>query len=160
MALLEVVNVSKRFGGLDALKDVNFQVKSGELVGLIGPNGAGKSTLFNAISGVNPPTSGKVLFQGEDITNKKPHEVAAKGLVRIFQATRLFSQLSVLENIRVASHIPARTNIAREIFASPAARQRESEARQRAVDIAKMVGLETVSNELAKNLPHGSTRGH
>ncbi len=158
MALLEVVKVTKRFGGLDALKDVDLQVRSGELVGLIGPNGAGKSTLFNVVSGVDGPTSGKVLFKGEDITHMKPHQVAEKGLVRIFQATRLFNSLSVLENIQVACHIPSKINMAGDIFGLPSARRLGTEARQKADDLLEMVGLEAVSNELAKNLPHGYQR--
>jgi len=158
LALLEVVKVTKSFGGLDALKDVDIQVESGELVGLIGPNGAGKSTLFNAISGVAGPTSGKVFFQGKDITRAKTHQIAEMGLVRIFQATRLFYKLTVLENIQVASHIPAKTNIAGDIFFSPSVRQREREAQQKAIDLVKLVGLETVSGELANNLPHGYQR--
>ena len=81
MALLEVVKVTKRFGGLEAVKDLDMQLESGELVGLIGPNGAGKSTLFNVLSGVTRPTSGKIFFQGEDITGMRPHRIAEKGLV-------------------------------------------------------------------------------
>lgn len=158
MAILEVDKVTKRFGGLEALRDVDLQVESGELVGLIGPNGAGKSTFFNILSGVTRPTSGKVFFQGEDITGMKPHRIAEKGLARNFQATRLFGNLSVLKNIQLACHIPARTNIAGDVFRLPSVRQRESEAQQKAIDIVKLGGLEVVSDELAKNLPHGYQR--
>jgi branched-chain amino acid transport system ATP-binding protein len=158
MALLEVAGVTKRFGGLEALKDLDFQVGSGELVGLIGPNGAGKSTLFNVLSGVTRPTAGKILFQGEDVTGMKPHRIAGKGLVRTFQATRLFMNLSVMANIEIACHIPARTSLAGDVIGLPAVKRRENEARQAATDIVKLAGLERVGGELPRNLPHGYQR--
>jgi len=158
MAILEVAGVTKRFGGLEALRDVGLKVEAGELAGLIGPNGAGKSTLFDVLSGVTRPTSGKVFFQGEDITGMKPHRIAEKGLVRTFQATRLFSNLSVLANVYIACHIPARTNIAGDVMGLPSVRQRENEAQERAMDIVRLAGLELVKDELAKNLPHGYQR--
>ncbi len=158
MAILEVTSVTKRFGGLEALRDVDLQVEAGDIAGLIGPNGAGKSTLFNVLSGVTRPTSGKVFFQGEDVTGMKPHRIAEKGLVRTFQATRLFANLSVLTNVSMACHIPARTNIAGDIMGLPSVRRRENEARQRAMDIVGLAGLEPVKDELAKNLPHGYQR--
>jgi len=158
MALLEVVKVTKRFGGLEALKDLDLQVESGELAGLIGPNGAGKSTLFNVISGVMRPTSGKIFFQGEDITGMKPYRIAEKGLVRTFQATKLFMNLSVLANVEIACHIAAKPNTAGEVIGLTSVKQRENEAQQMAIGIVKKTGLETVSGELAKNLPHGYQR--
>lgn len=158
MRLLEVVKVTKRFGGLEALKDLDLRVESGELAGLIGPNGAGKSTLFNVISGVMRPTSGKVFFQGEDITGMKPYRIAEGGLVRTFQATRLFSSLSVLANVEIACHIAAKPNTVGEVIGLASVKQRENEARQMAIGIVKRTGLETVSGELAKNLPHGYQR--
>ena len=158
MAILEVVKVTKRFGGLEALKDVDLQIESGELAGLIGPNGAGKSTFFDVLSGVTRPSAGKVFFQGEDITGKKPHRIAEKGLVRTFQATRLYANLSVLTNVYMACHIPAKTNIVGDMIGLPYIKRREKEAWQRTVDIVELVGLETASQELAKNLPHGYQR--
>ena len=158
MAILEAVKVTKRFGGLEALKDVDLRVESGEIAGWIGPNGAGKSTFFNVISGVDRPTSGRVFFQGEDITGMKPHRIAEKGLVRTFQATRLYANLSVLSNVYVAGHIPAKTNIVGDIMGLPYIRERESKAWQKAIDIIKLVGLESISEVLAKNLPHGYQR--
>jgi len=158
MPILEAKGITKRFGGLEALNNVDLRVEAGQLVGLIGPNGAGKSTFFNVLSGVTRPTSGKILFDGEDITGMKPHRIAGKGLVRTFQATRLFANLSVVENAQIACHIPARTNIVGDLIGLPAVTRREGEARERALDIVKLAGLETVSGELAKNLSHGYQR--
>jgi len=158
MAILKVVKVTKYFGGLEALKDVDLRVESGEIAGLIGPNGAGKSTLFNILSGVYRPTNGKVFFQGEDITGMKPHRIAGKGLVRTFQATRLYANLSVLSNVYVACHIPAKTNIVGDIMGLPSTKRRESESWQRTIDIVKLAGLEAVGQHLARNLPHGYQR--
>jgi len=158
MALLEAVGITKRFGGLEALKDLDFKVESGELVGLIGPNGAGKSTLFNVLSGVTRPTAGKIFFQGEDVTGMKPHRIAKKGLVRTYQATKLFMNLSVQANIEIACHIPARTNMVGDVIGIPSVKRRDKEARQAAIDIVKLAGLERVSGELPQNLPHGYQR--
>lgn len=158
MAILDIMKVTKHFGGIEALNDVDLRVESGELAAIIGPNGAGKSTLFNVISGVHPPTAGKVTFQGKDITGMKPHRVASKGLMRTFQLTTLFKTMSVLENVEIGCHIPARMNTLGEVIGMQSVRQRESEARQRAIDIVKLTGLEKVSEELADNLPHGYQR--
>ena len=100
MALLELQKITKKFGGLTAVDNFDMTVEKGEIVGLIGPNGAGKTTVFNMISGVYNPTGGKVIFNGEDITGFNPHLVARRGLVRTFQVTTIFSDLTVLENIR------------------------------------------------------------
>lgn len=158
MAILRVVKITKRYGGLEALKDVDFQVESEEIAGLIGPNGAGKTTFFNVISGVTHPTSGKVYFQGGDITGMKPHQIAKKGLVRTFQATRLFTNLSALANVQIACHTCDKASTVGDVIGLPFAKQRKSEMQQRAIDIVRLVGLEGVSEELAKNLPHGYQR--
>lgn len=97
--ILRGVSITKKFGGLTALKDVNFEVKNGEIVGLIGPNGAGKTTLFNLISGMFPPTKGKIFFEGKDITNLKPHQICRLGIARTFQLVRPFNNMKVLENV-------------------------------------------------------------
>ena len=158
MEILKVVKITKYFGGLEALKDVDLSVESGDIAGLIGPNGAGKSTFFNVISGVDKPTSGRVFFQGEDITGMKTHRTAEKGLVRTFQSTRLFSDLSVNDNVYVACHIPAKTNLIGDILGLPHIKRKQGEAWQKARDIIKMAGLEAVSQDLARNLPHGYQR--
>ena len=158
MVILETTKLTKRFGGLNALKDFDLKVEQSEILGVIGPNGAGKSTLFNVLSGVIQPNSGNVFFQGDDITGMKPYKIAAKGLIRTFQATRLFSNLSVLENVRIACHVPAETNLVGDLIGLASIKRRESEMRQRAIETVKLAGLETASKELAMNLPHGYQR--
>lgn len=158
MPLLEALKITKRFGGLEALKDVYLEVKEGELVGLIGPNGAGKSTMFNVLSGEYKPTNGKVFFKGENITGMKTHEIAMKGLARTFQATRLFKNLSVLENIEIGCYIPARISTVGNVLGAASVNQKISAMRERAIDIIKLAGLEKVKNEKARNLPHGYQR--
>jgi len=158
MPLLEVVGITKCFGGLVALDDVSLRVDPGEIVGLIGPNGAGKSTFFNVVSGVARPTRGRVLFRGEDITRMTSHRIAARGLVRTFQATTLFASLSVLENIYIACHVPSRTNVFGDVMRLPGVSKRESKSRERAGEIVQLVGLDPVTDELASNLSHGYQR--
>jgi branched-chain amino acid transport system ATP-binding protein len=111
MAILEVNNVSKQFGGLTALDNVSFQVEAGEIRGLIGPNGAGKSTMFKNIAGFQVPTTGSIVYQGQSIEGKKPHTIAEMGIVRTFQETTLFQELSVFENALIGSHIRTRSNV-------------------------------------------------
>ena len=115
MPILEVHQLSKRFGGVEALSQVDLTVEAGEVIGVIGPNGAGKSTFFNLLSGVMKPSAGKVVFQGHDVTGMKPHGIAKRGLVRTFQGTVLFSDLSVFDNVLVASHVPARANLVADV---------------------------------------------
>jgi branched-chain amino acid transport system ATP-binding protein len=158
VAILEVVKVTKRFGGLEALKDIDLKVDSGEICGLIGPNGSGKSTLFNVLSGVTRPTSGKIFFQDEDITRTGTHTIADKGLVRSFQATKLFSSLSVLANTQIACHIPVSKSTSRDVLRLFPTKERENERQRRVTEIMKLTGLERVRDRLAKNLPHGYQR--
>jgi len=158
MPILEVQNLSKKFGGVEALSQVDLVVEPGEVIGVIGPNGAGKSTFFNLLSGVMKPSGGKVVFQGHDVTGMKPHRIAKRGLVRTFQSTLLFSDLSVFDNILVASHIPARANLVADVIGLPVVRHRESETRQRAEDIIELAGLTAVRSKLARDLPHGHQR--
>jgi ABC-type branched-subunit amino acid transport system ATPase component len=101
VALLEIAEVTKEFGGLKALRDVTLQLHEGEIVSLIGPNGAGKTTLFNCITGTMPPDRGSVRFRGEELVGRPPHEVARRGISRTFQHNRVFGQMTVLENVMV-----------------------------------------------------------
>jgi branched-chain amino acid transport system ATP-binding protein len=158
MTILEVQGLTKAFGGVEALSEVDLQVTVGDVVGVIGPNGAGKSTLFNVLSGVMRPTRGKVVFQGKDITGLRPHRIAAKGLVRTFQGTELFSDLSVIDNVRVACAIPARVNPLADVVGLPAVKRKEVEMRRRATDIVELTGLKDVRHKLARDLPHGHQR--
>jgi len=158
MALLELHKVTKVFGGLVAVRDLDLSIEPEEIVGLIGPNGAGKTTVFNAISGASGPTSGAILFKGEDITGLKPHAIARKGLARTFQMTTIFSELTVLQNIRLGSHLVSNIGFWPAVFNTMKARKREGELYERAAELADFMGLSKRRNELAKNLSHGHQR--
>src|SRR6516164_5635639 len=111
MPLLEARNLSKHFGGLAAVNDLDLTVETGEIVGLIGPNGAGKTTCFNLLSGFLRPTSGSVTFAGEDVTGRRPHQIVARGLVRTFQLATLFQELTALENVLLGLHLHSRMGL-------------------------------------------------
>jgi branched-chain amino acid transport system ATP-binding protein len=152
---LEIKSLTKHFGGLRAVSNLDMAVNKGEIVGLIGPNGAGKSTVFNLVTGVFPPTGGKVIFDGEDITGKKPHRVAALGIGRTFQLNPLFGDFTVLENVTASFHLRPKSNILSIYFNTPTYRKNEAYIRDQSLAILRLVGLEKVRHELAKNLPHG-----
>ena len=158
MPLLEIRNVSKYFGGLEAVGNVDFDVDQGEIKGLIGPNGAGKTTLFNVISGVYHPTSGRVVFKGKDIAHLKPHAIAKMGLVRTFQATTLFNSFSVLKNVLAGYHLHSKVNFWGALFNTPATVKRERDIEKKAMEILEFMGLSKYKDELASNLPHGYQR--
>ena len=156
--MLRVENLTKQFGGLVALDDVNLHVDNSEILGLIGPNGAGKSTLINVISGFYPPTRGKVVFGGQDITGLKAHQITRLGVGRTFQASTLFMSLSVVGNVFSGYHISYKTSVWKRVLRMPSARKEEKVLRQKAVEIIELMGLDSLKGELAKNLPHGSQR--
>jgi len=158
MALLEIQGLTKKFGGLTAVNNFDMVVEKGEIAGLIGPNGAGKTTVFNTISGIFKPSSGKVLFKGQDITGFSPHNVVRMGLVRTFQITTVFSDLSVLENIRLGSHLLAKLSFWDDLLTTPYQRRKEKELFAKAATLAEFLGLGDKTNELAKNLSHGHQR--
>lgn len=153
--LLEVSGLTRYFGGLHAVEDLDMAINPGEIVGLIGPNGAGKSTIFNLITGVIKPTAGKVKFDGKEITGMSPHKVAALGIGRTFQLTPLFADLSTLENVQASCYLHPRTSFFDTLFNTRTSRQHEASALDQANQILDMVGLTKVKNELAKNLSHG-----
>jgi len=158
MALLEIRGLTKIFGGLTAVNELDFDVSQGELLGLIGPNGAGKTTLFNLISGVLKPTRGKVLYKGKDITGLKTNKIASLGVVRTFQATSIFPEMTVFDNVVVAHHLQAKAGLMGAIFDSPAARKDKRDIEQKTMSILDYMGLSSFKDELAKNLPHGHHR--
>lgn len=158
MALLEIRGLTKRFGGLTAVNNLDLTVEEKEIVGLIGPNGAGKSTVFNLISGAHQPTGGRVWFRGEDITGLQPHVIARKGIERTFQATTLFHEYSLLENVRVARYLHLRAGLWGALLYSGAYRVEEEENTNKARELLEVVGLAAVMEELATNLPHGHQR--
>jgi branched-chain amino acid transport system ATP-binding protein len=156
--MLEVKKLNKYFGGLAAVNELDLRVNPTEILGLIGPNGAGKTTFFNVASGFFPPTSGRVLFDGRDITRLKAHDIAHLGISRTFQASTLFMKLSVLENVFTGYHMSYRTGFLKRILHTPSARKEEAEFRQRALEILEFMGLASLKDELAANLPHGHQR--
>jgi branched-chain amino acid transport system ATP-binding protein len=153
--LLEVSGLTKHFGGLAAVSQLDFHVNKGEILGLIGPNGAGKTTVFNLITGVFPPTRGRVVFDGVDITHKKPHQVAKLGIGRTFQLNPLFGDFTVLENISASFHLHPKSSLLDIYFNTATYRRNEAYILEQSLEIAKLVGLDRVKYELAKNLPHG-----
>jgi branched-chain amino acid transport system ATP-binding protein len=152
MALLEVSNLSKRFGGLTAINQLNFEVQSGELLSIIGPNGAGKSTLFNLLTGSYRPSSGTIRFQGEDVTNRPPYEAARRGIARTFQQTTVFSRESVLNNIVIGQSLHFKTGILGAVLRTPGTAREERRVRERAEEVLSFVGLSDAKNRLAGNL--------
>ena len=156
MAILEVSSLSKRFGGLAAVDALSFRVEAGEIRGLIGPNGAGKTTTFNVIGGFYAPTSGRVVYDGRDISGLKAHQIAALGLVRTFQASLLFQELTVLENVLVGRHLHAPVSVWDAITGRN--RTIESAAEAKAIEVLARMGLAERRDDATVNLPHGLQR--
>jgi branched-chain amino acid transport system ATP-binding protein len=157
-ALLEVREATKRFGGLTAVNHVSFDVAEREILSVIGPNGAGKSTLFKLISSFLRPTSGEVRFRGERISALAPHLVARKGVVRTFQETTIFRNMTVHRNVVVAHHLRSRAGLAGFFFGSRTAREDEASFEVSADEIVGFLGLGAVRDEVASNLPQGYLR--
>jgi branched-chain amino acid transport system ATP-binding protein len=155
MPMLETRRLGKQYGGLSALNDVDLRVDEGEIVGLIGPNGAGKTTCFNLLSGFVRPTRGTVTFAGEDITGLRPHQVAARGLVRTFQLTTLFHDMTVLESVLLGLHLHVSTGAGRLLFHRHIYSADEVAQAREVLDFA---GLISSVDQLARNLPHGHQR--
>jgi branched-chain amino acid transport system ATP-binding protein len=156
--LLSVRELNKHFGGVRALSDVTFDVPQGVIKAIIGPNGAGKSTLFNLIAGDFAPLSGQVLFGGRVITGLAQHTIAALGIARTYQTTRLFEHMTVLENVMVGRHVRSRKGFAAGILKLPGARAEENSIRQKAEEILDLFGLEKYKTETAGDLPFGIKR--
>jgi branched-chain amino acid transport system ATP-binding protein len=158
VALLQLDNVSKNFGRLQAVSGLTLSVEKGEIHSLIGPNGAGKTTVFNLITGTYPVTSGSVTFNGETVTGLESQDVAQKGITRSFQQTFLFMQSTVLENVLIGFHMQCRAGAFREFFHTPKAKKTDEECRAQALEIVDFMGLGGSTYELAGNLPHGHQR--
>lgn len=159
--ILEVVNVSKHFGGIKAVSSVSFAVERNSIVSIIGPNGAGKTTLFNIISGFYKPDSGKIIFEGRDITNIKVYECSKIGISRTFQNIRLFYNMTVLENVMVGRHVRSKSGLSSffdAILRNKDFHETEREIQEKSIYYIKMLGLENYVNVLAKNLPYGLQR--
>jgi branched-chain amino acid transport system ATP-binding protein len=158
MALLEVSKLTVRFGGVLALADVTFGVEAGSIVSLIGPNGAGKTTAFNAITGFLAPTAGRVSYAGEVLTGLRPHQVAARGLVRTFQKTNVFPRVTVGENVLIGLHRRGTARLEEILLDRPRVRGEEARLREAAMEVLRFVGLAERRGELAGALPYGEQR--
>jgi branched-chain amino acid transport system ATP-binding protein len=158
-AILNALSVTKAFGGLTAVDDVNFDIPKQSIVSIIGPNGAGKTTFFNMLTGLYRPTSGRIFFQGRDITYTRPDRILARGMARTFQNIRLFATMSALENVLVGQHARLRAGLFRSIVRTPGVRREEREAREKAREILDYVGLAPDNvDQMSVNLSYGDQR--
>ncbi len=157
-AILEVDNVTIKFGGLTALNEVTFDIKEGEILGLIGPNGAGKTTCFNVMTGVYQATSGQVRFDGKPLGRLGRHKITRLGIARTFQNIRLFKNMTVLENVMVGADTHSKVSFFDALFRTPRHRRTESEALQRSKELLELVGIRADYDELASNLSYGDQR--
>ena len=156
--LLNVVRVTKRFGGLAALDEVSLSVGEGEIYGLIGPNGAGKTTLFNCMTGLYSITSGEVHFAGSPVHGLKPHQIASRGFARTFQNIRLFANMSALENVMVGRHPRMRAGVLGAVLRCARTRAEEAATRDKAQELMEYVGLVNKGHSLAGHLSYGDQR--
>jgi branched-chain amino acid transport system ATP-binding protein len=158
MVLLEMKGVSKVFGGLTAVENLDLTVEEGQISALIGPNGAGKTTVFNMITGAYKVSSGDIRFNGESITKYKPHIIVQKGIARTFQNIRLFKTSTVLENVQTGFHCKTKNGMWNIVFHPERSRREEEEGREKAHEILKFLGLDSLENYQAKNIPYGTQR--
>jgi len=159
MNLFEAKKVTKMFGGLTAVNNVDFTLEKGMIAGLIGPNGAGKTTFFNGITGIYQISSGSMTFDGHDISSLKPFQITALGIARTFQNIRLFANMSAIENVLVGEHVRLKSNLIGQILRDAKTRKEEADARAKALDMLEFVGLKRTDAEVtAKNLPYGLQR--
>ncbi len=158
MSLLKIEGLNKSFGGLSAVLDFDFVMEASELVGLIGPNGAGKTTVFNLITGVYKPNSGTIEFNGKNIAGLPPYKICALGIARTFQNIRLFNDLSVLDNVKIATHKNVTYGLISSIFRTPAFFKGEEIIEEEALKYLEIFKLDHKRDELARNLPYGEQR--
>ncbi len=158
MAILEAKGLSKHFGGLKAVDNVDIGIDQGDIYGLIGPNGSGKTTFFNLITGFLPPTAGQVIYKGELISKLKPHQISQRGIARTFQQNSLFPDLTLKENIIAGRHLKTSSSIAESFFNTNSFKEEQKKLEQKAMELLTFIGLEKRADALAKNLPHGEQR--
>ena len=158
MTILEVRDLNKRFGGLQAVGDVSFSVQQGSIKALIGPNGAGKTTLFNLLSGMLPPDSGTIRFINDDVQRLQPYQVAALGMSRTFQHIRLFPHMTALENIMIGRHMHSKAGFIAGMLSLPWTRKEEKTVRERSLDIMAFLGIADFSDTEATSLAYGQQR--
>lgn len=158
MPLLEVKNLTRSFGGLTALSNLDFHVDDGEIVSLIGPNGAGKTTFFNCVTGIYSPTSGSVIFNGEDVSGLRPGRVAEKGISRTFQNIRLFASMTAVDNVMAGCHVRTKSGPLGAVLRTRKTEEEEERTREKAHYLLRFVGLAPRANTIAVNLPYGDQR--
>lgn len=156
--ILELKGLTKTFGGLTAVGNVDFKVEKDSITGLIGPNGAGKTTIFNLITGVYKVSSGNIIFEGKDIANKEPYQIADAGITRTFQNIRLFKKLTVYENVLTACHFNADYTLLDSVLRLPKFRKQEKALNDQAAELLQIMGLESRRDLVANNLPYGLQR--
>jgi branched-chain amino acid transport system ATP-binding protein len=156
--ILNIQDLQKNFGGVVATRDFCLEIEKNQIVGLIGPNGAGKTTIFNIITGIYKPTGGTVKFLGNDLVGKKPFQIAQAGIARTFQNIRLFKNLSVLDNVIMASHKDCTYSVFSAMTHLGGFRKNEKLVRDRAMQLLEMVGLQDITNRIAGGLPYGHQR--
>lgn len=149
---LETRQLTKQFGGLVAVDHVNFSVEKGKINAIIGPNGAGKSTFFNLISGFYPPSSGQVMFKGQDITRLPPNKIAKLGIARTFQTTHLFEQANVLDNVLIGFRLRTKSNLIDALFLTKRLKREEEQSKEKAFEVLKFVGLTNMENKIVANI--------
>ncbi len=157
-AQLTIQGMTHYFGGLRAVSNFSFEVPKGTIYGLIGPNGSGKTTTFNLITGIYTPTEGKIFFEGKEITGEKPYKIVRSGIARTFQNLRIFSNLSALDNIRVARHYTMKSGVASSIARLPSFMKEEKQVKEEALGLLDLMHLADRAKEAAKNLPYGELR--
>lgn len=158
MSVLETRNLGISFGGLQALQDVHFSINEGEIIGLIGPNGAGKTTVFNLLTDVYIPTDGVIELDGENIVGKKTYQITQNGIARTFQNIRLFKDVSVIDNVKIAMNSQMKYSVLSGIFRLPAYRREEKEVSRRAHELLQVFRMDENAHDLARNLPYGQQR--
>ncbi len=158
MSLLTLANVTIRFGGLTAVDSVNLEVKQGEILALIGPNGAGKSTVFNLITSIYQPTKGTISLEGKPLAGIPTHKIADMGITRTFQTIRLFTELSVLDNVKIGAHCRGKAGLFQSFTRLPGMKREEKELEEKAIEALEFLDLAGKRDELAKNLSYGEQR--
>ncbi|HEU4963215.1 MAG TPA: ABC transporter ATP-binding protein [Bacilli bacterium] len=156
--LLQLTHISKSFGGITALTDVNFGVEQGQIVGLIGPNGAGKTTIFNMITAIFPPTSGEITFDGQTLVGLAPYKITDRGIARTFQNIRLFGHMSALENVKVGLHVRTGKGFWAALLRTPSQKREEQLVGQKARELLAFVGLTDIADVRADTLAYGQQR--
>ena len=156
--MLQIDGLTKYFGGLTAVNKVDMSLQKGEMVGLIGPNGAGKTTFFHLVTGYTRPSKGRIEFEGRNITNKSPNEIATMGIVRTFQGNNIFMDFTVLENVVLACHLKPGVKFWETFFRTPAGKRKDNLILQRSMEILETVGLQDMADLVASSLAHGHKR--